>query len=70
MKNANILPFNFIKSKIFIIRLKKVILSPDLAKLYNVKVKVLIQSVKRNIERFPDDFKLGWRQKSSAICFY
>jgi len=38
------------------IRGKKVILDKDLAKLYGVKTKVLIQAVKRNAERFPDDF--------------
>jgi hypothetical protein len=33
-----------------------VILSNDLAGLYGVEPRVLVQSVKRNIERFPDDF--------------
>jgi len=31
-------------------------LSTDLAELYNVEPRALIQAVKRNIERFPDDF--------------
>jgi hypothetical protein len=31
-------------------------LSMDLAELYGVQPKVLVQAVKRNIERFPDDF--------------
>ena len=31
-------------------------LSHDLARLYDVEAKVLVQSVKRNRERFPDDF--------------
>ncbi len=31
-------------------------LSPDLAELYGVETKVLVQAVKRNIERFPKDF--------------
>ncbi len=31
-------------------------LSHDLAKLYGVEPKVLIQAVKRNLERFPSDF--------------
>jgi len=31
-------------------------LSPNLAELYGVKTRVLVQAVKRNIDRFPDDF--------------
>lgn len=34
----------------------KVLLSPDLAALYEVETKVLMQAVKRNIQRFPADF--------------
>ena len=45
-----------IEGKIFVIRGQKVMLSTHLASLYRVKVKVLVQSVKRNIERFPADF--------------
>ena len=42
-------------------------LSNDLAKLYGVKTKVLIQAVKRNITRFPDDFmfQLTWQEVQS-----
>lgn len=42
------------KSTLF--RGAKVLLSFDLAELYGVEPKVLIQAVKRNINRFPDDF--------------
>lgn len=45
-----------IQSKIYEIRNQKVMLDFDLAQLYEVETKVLNQSVKRNIERFPDDF--------------
>jgi aromatic ring-opening dioxygenase LigB subunit len=45
-----------IEEKIFIIRGHKVMLSTHLANIYRVSVKVLMQSVKRNIERFPADF--------------
>ena len=38
------------------LRGEKVILSPDLAKLYGVAPKALVQAVKRNIDRFPADF--------------
>lgn len=45
-----------IQHKIYIIRGKKVMLDRDLALLYDVPTKVLNQAVKRNIERFPEDF--------------
>lgn len=45
-----------IEKRIFILRGHKVMLSIDLAGLYEVEPKVLIQAVKRNIERFPSDF--------------
>ena len=45
-----------IKSKIFEIRGQKVMLDYDLAAMYGVETKRLNEQVKRNIERFPDDF--------------
>ena len=45
-----------IKSKIYEIRGQKVMLDRDLAELYGVETRALNQAVKRNIERFPDDF--------------
>ena len=46
----------FIESKIFLIRGQKVMLSGHLAELYEVEPRSLVQAVKRNIERFPEDF--------------
>ena len=43
-------------SLIYLLRGEKVLLSEHLAELYAVPVKVLNQAVKRNIDRFPDDF--------------
>ena len=48
----------FIKSRIFTIRGVQVILSSDLASLYDVEVKYLHRQVKRNWNRFPSDFVL------------
>lgn len=45
-----------IAEKILLIRGHKVLLDVDLAKLYGVPTKVLNQAVRRNIDRFPDDF--------------
>jgi len=45
-----------IEPYILLIRGEKVILDVDLAKLYGVETKVLVQGVKRNLDRFPADF--------------
>lgn len=47
-----------IQNKIFEIRGIRVMIDFHLAELYNVETRVLKQAVKRNIERFPDDFML------------
>ncbi len=45
-----------IENMIYEIRGRKVIFDRDLAKLYNVETRVLNQKVKRNIDRFPEEF--------------
>lgn len=45
-----------IESLIYIVRDKHVMLDSDLARLYGVETKVLNQAVRRNIQRFPEDF--------------
>ncbi len=45
-----------IKNKIYEIRGQRVMLDRDLAQLYGVETKVLNQAVRRNLERFPEDF--------------
>jgi cell shape-determining protein MreC len=56
MKELQILPDETIINKIYIIRDKKVMIDRDLAELYGVDTRVLNQTVKRNLKRFPDDF--------------
>jgi hypothetical protein len=63
---------NTLQSKIHDIRGQKVILDFDLAALYEVETRVLNQSVKRNIKRFPVDFMFRlnpeeWENMSSQI---
>ena len=53
MKNA---PMENVENRIYFVRRKKVMLDSDLAQLYGVSSKILIQAVKRNKERFPADF--------------
>ena len=45
-----------IEQIILLLRGEKVMLSPDLARLYGVAPRALVQAVKRNAERFPADF--------------
>ncbi|HOW43221.1 MAG TPA: ORF6N domain-containing protein [Candidatus Omnitrophota bacterium] len=45
-----------VAAKILLIRGKKVMLDRDLAELYGVKTKALLQGVRRNLKRFPEDF--------------
>jgi hypothetical protein len=45
-----------IKNSIHEIRGKRVILDYELAKMYEVETRVLKQAVRRNIDRFPEDF--------------
>ncbi|MDP2911156.1 MAG: ORF6N domain-containing protein [Candidatus Omnitrophota bacterium] len=53
---AELIPEQVIESKIFMIRGEKVMLSMHLAELYEVETRALNQAVKRNIDRFPEDF--------------
>lgn len=53
---TNVISIEVIANKILELRGKKVMLDRDLASLYGVETRVLNQAVKRNINRFPDDF--------------
>lgn len=53
---ATLVSHETIERKIYLIRGKKVMLGPDLASLYGVETKALNRAVKRNLNRFPDDF--------------
>ena len=55
-QSVSLVPVEIIQSKIYLIRGQKVMLDRDLAELYGVATKVLIQAVKRNLCRFPSDF--------------
>lgn len=46
-----------IETRIFTVRGMQVMLDSDLAEMYEVETKVLNQAVKRNLERFPNDFR-------------
>lgn len=54
--NKGHIPIAKIENKILLFRSCNIMLDSDLADLYGVETKVLVQAVKRNIDRFPDDF--------------
>ena len=56
MKEGSVIPVEKITGKIYFIRKEKIILDSDLAELYGVETRVLKQAVKRNLDRFPEDF--------------
>jgi hypothetical protein len=56
MDGASLVPVEHIERAIRLIRGEKVILDADLASLYGVETRVLVQAVKRNLKRFPPDF--------------
>lgn len=56
MKNTSLIPQEIIENKIYLIRDKKVMLDSDLAKLYRTDTKLFKRAVKRNLDRFPEEF--------------
>ncbi|MBI2286514.1 MAG: ORF6N domain-containing protein [Nitrosomonadales bacterium] len=56
MSKSSLLPLETITHRILLLREQKVLLDADLATLYGVETRVLLQAVKRNLERFPEDF--------------
>ncbi len=57
------IPIERIASKIYLIRDMKVMLDRDLAELYAVETRRLKEQVRRNIERFPEDFMFELTQE-------
>lgn len=54
--SVGVIPLQKIRQTILLVRGQKVMLDRDLASLYGVETRVLNQAVKRNRDRFPDDF--------------
>ncbi|HQI39944.1 MAG: hypothetical protein B6D44_01575 [Ignavibacteriales bacterium UTCHB2] len=63
MSSKELIPTESLLNKILVIRSQKVMLDRDLAVLYGVETRVLKQSVKRNIKRFPKDFMFTLSKK-------
>jgi len=66
MSNINLISIERIERTIYLIRGEKVMLDRDLAELYEVQTKALNQAVRRNSNRFPDDFMFQLSEKEVA----
>ena len=62
----DLIPQEFIESKILLIREHKAMLDRDLSALYKVRTAHLTRQVRRNIDRFPDDFMFQLTRKEFA----
>ena len=64
---STLVPVERIERAILIVRGHKVMLDADLAALYGVETRVLVQAVKRNSERFPKDFMFQMTHQELAV---
>jgi len=60
-------PVELIERRIYLIRGHKVMLDSDLADLYQAPTKAFNQAVKRNLDRFPDDFMFQLTEEEASI---
>ena len=67
VNKKSLIPVDRIEKAILLIRGQKVMLDADLAELYGVETRVLVQAVKRNLERFPEDFMFQLSQEEFTI---
>lgn len=56
MSKSSIIPDEIVMNKIYLVRGHKVMLDRDLAEMYDVKAIRLREQVKRNVDRFPENF--------------
>ena len=65
---SNLIPVERIENKIYLIRGQKVMLDYDLAELYGIETKYLKRQVKRNMNRFPEDFMFQLTREENLRC--
>jgi hypothetical protein len=61
-----LIPLPAIQKRILVVRERHVMLDEDLAELYGVETRRLVEQVKRNIERFPSDFMFQLSKEEAA----
>jgi hypothetical protein len=63
---TDVIPVEHITNSILVFRGRKVLFDSDIAELYGVPTKALNQAVKRNVERFPEDFMFRLSQAEAV----
>jgi len=66
----SLIPQEIIENKILLIRGKKIMLDMDLARLYGIETKTFNRAVKRNLERFPEEFMFQLNQSETKNLRY
>ena len=67
--NTELMTIDDICNRVYVIRGQQVMLDYDLAEFYGYEVKALNQRVKRNIDRFPEDFMFQLKKKKCQKIF-
>lgn len=67
-RRITLVPVERIVQSIFVLRGQRILLDVELARLYGVPTKALNQAVKRNHERFPDDFVFRLSRQEAEAC--
>jgi len=67
VSKQSLIPVDRIEKAILLVRRQKVMLDADLAGLYRVETRVLVQAVKRNLDRFPEDFMFQLSREEFAV---
>src|SRR5919106_2949324 len=65
-QGLELIPLPAIQKRILVVRERHVMLDEDLAELYGVETRRLVEQVKRNIERFPADFMFQLSKEEAA----
>lgn len=69
-ESAALLPVEIIQNKIYLIRGQRVMFDRDLAELYGVTTGNLNKTVRRNLERFPEDFMFQLTQEENESLIF
>lgn len=69
VENTELMTVDNICNRVYVIRGQQVMLDYDLAELYGYEVKALNQQVKRNIDRFPEDFMFQLKKNKYQKSF-
>jgi ORF6N domain len=66
-ESLELIPLPAIQQRILVVREHHVMLDEDLAELYGVQTRRLVEQVKRNIDRFPSDFMFQLTREEAAV---